>query len=100
MPAYRQAAFLGRAVSSLLAQTVTDWELVVVDDGSPDDTAAALAPFRRDPRLRCLRLPVNRGLGAALNAGLDGSKAPLLAYLPADDRWDPWHLERLCGLAE
>ena len=41
MPTYGQAAFLGRAVASLLAQTLTDWELVVVDDGSPDATAAA-----------------------------------------------------------
>jgi hypothetical protein len=98
-PAYGQAAFLGRAVASLLAQTLTDWELVVVDDGSPDATAAAIAPFQPDPRIRLLRLPANRGLGAALNAGLDASAAPLVAYLPADDRFDPWHLEALCGLA-
>src|SRR5215211_2233007 len=58
------------------------------------------APFRGDPRIRCLRLRANRGLGAALNAGLDASAAPLVAYLPADDRWDPWHLEALCRLAD
>jgi hypothetical protein len=98
-PAYGQAAFLGRAVASLLAQTLTNWELVVVDDGSPDATAAAVAPFQADPRVRLLRLPANRGLGAALNAGLEASGAPLVAYLPADDRWDPWHLEALCSLA-
>src|SRR5215211_6894819 len=100
LPAYQQAAFLGRAVVSLLAQTVADWELVVVNDGSTDGTGAVLEPFRGDPRIRCLRLPANRGLGAALNAGLDASAAPLVAYLPADDRWDPWHLEALCRLAD
>jgi hypothetical protein len=99
MPTYEQAAFLGRAAASLLAQTLTDWELLVVDDGSPDATAAAVEPFQADPRVRYLRLPANQGLGAALNAGLDASAAPLVAYLPSDDRWDPWHLEVLCGLA-
>jgi hypothetical protein len=99
MPNYEQAAFLGRAITSLLAQTLTDWELVVVDDGSPDGTAAAVEPFQADRRVRCLRLPANRGLGAALNAGLDASAAPLVAYLPADDRWDPWHLAALCSVA-
>jgi hypothetical protein len=92
MPTYRQAAFLGRAVGSLLAQTVAGWELVVVDDGSPDDTAAALRPFLHDPRVRYRRLPGNRGLGGALNAGLDLATGRLVAYLPSDDRWDPWHL--------
>ena len=99
MPAYGQASFLGRAVASLLAQTMADWELVVVDDGSPDATAAAVESFLPDPRVRRLRLETNRGLGAALNAGLHASAAPLVAYLPADDRWDAWHLEALCGLA-
>jgi hypothetical protein len=99
MPTYEQAAFLGRAVASVLAQTMTDWELVVVDDGSPDATAAAVEPFQADPRVRLLRLPANQGLGAALNAGLDASTAPVVAYLPSDDRWDPWHLEALYRLA-
>ena len=98
-PTYRQAPFLGRALASLLAQTMADWELVVVDDGSPDDTAAAVEPFLADPRVRHLRLPANRGLGGALNTGLDASAAPLVAYLPSDDRWDPWHLSALCRLA-
>ena len=52
LPAYQQAAFLGRAVVSLLAQTIADWELVVVDDGSTDGTGAALERFLGDPRIR------------------------------------------------
>jgi hypothetical protein len=95
MPAYGQAAFLPRAVGSLLVSTLTDWELVVVDDGSPDDVAGALGPFRPDSRIRLLRLPVNRGLGAALNAGLAAARAPLVAYLPCDDLYDPGHLAAL-----
>ena len=95
-PVFEQAAFLGRAVGSVLAQTVAAWELIVVDDGSErDDPAAALRPFLTDPRIRLHRLETNGGLGAACNAGLDLATSPLIAYLPADDRWDPWHLDLL-----
>ncbi len=86
MPCYAQAAFLPRAVGSLLATTVPGWELLVIDDGSPDDTvpsvARALAPFRADPRVRLHRRPSNGGLGAALNAGLDRAQGPM-GRLPA-----------------
>jgi hypothetical protein len=52
----------GLSLGSLLAST-TDWALVVVDDGSPDDVASALAPFRSDPRIRLVRLPATRASG-------------------------------------
>ena len=97
VPTFEQAAFLGRALSSLQAQTLRDWEAVVVDDGSRDGTAAALAPFLADARIRCLRLERNGGLGRALNLAMEASRAPLLAYLPSDDLYYPGHLQ---GLAE
>jgi glycosyltransferase involved in cell wall biosynthesis len=90
LPLYDQAGWLPRALAGLLAQDLTDWELVVVDDGSP--TAPDLPP---DPRIRLLRSPVNTGLGAACNRGLDAARAPLIAYLPADDAWYPDHLTAL-----
>ncbi|CAA9525897.1 MAG: Beta-1,3-glucosyltransferase [uncultured Solirubrobacteraceae bacterium] len=92
MPAYGQAPFVPRALGGLLAQTEQRWELVVVDDGSPDDVAAALPD---DPRIRVERHAANRGLGVALNTGLDAVRAPLVAYLPCDDLWFPPHLETL-----
>jgi hypothetical protein len=95
MPTYRQAAFVGRAVASLIAQHEDRWELVVVDDGSPDETADALAPFLADPRVRYLRFERNRGLGRALNAGLQAARAALVAYLPSDDVWYANHLSTL-----
>jgi hypothetical protein len=98
MPTFKQARFLRRAVDSLLTQSWTDWELVVVDDGSPDDTQAILAPFLDDPRVRCVRLAANQGLGRALNAGLDTSGGPLIAYLPSDDVWYRDHLASLVDL--
>ena len=95
MPTYLQATFLPRALGGLLAQTFPDWELVIVDDGSPDETGDVAGRFLGDPRVRYHRLPANRGLGAALNAGLALTSAPVVAYLPSDDLYEPGHLEAL-----
>ncbi len=98
MPTFKQARFLRRAIDSLLTQSLTDWELIVVDDGSPDDTQAILAPFLDDPRMRGIRFDANQGLGRALNAGLDASSGPLIAYLPSDDVWYRDHLASMVDL--
>ncbi len=95
MPTYDQAAFVRRAVSSLLAQTYANWQLLVIDDGSPDETAALVEPYLRDPRISLHRLERNEGLGHALNVGLDATDAPLVAYLPSDDVLHADHLRRL-----
>jgi hypothetical protein len=101
MPSFEQAAFIGRALASLQGQTFGDWEALVVDDGSEDDTRAAVAPFLGDARIRYLRLARNEGLGRALNTALDGTVAPLVAYLPSDDVFYPRHLQSLAAaLAE
>jgi hypothetical protein len=89
VPVHDQAAFLPRALGSLLAQDLDRWEAVVVDDGSGDDPLSLLP---RDSRIHGVRLDANAGLGAACNAALDASSAPVLAYLPADDLWDADHL--------
>ena len=95
VPTYDHDAWLPAAIGSLLAQTVTDWECVVVDDGSPGDTAATLGDALSDPRVRLEVLPANGGLGAALNRGLDLTSAPVVAYLPSDDLWFADHLATL-----
>lgn len=100
MPTYGHAAFIRRAIESLLAQTMGDWELLIVDDGSPDDTRAMVAPFLADPRVRYTRLERNGGLGAALNAGTAIARGRYLAYLPSDDLYYPEHLARLVGILE
>lgn len=97
MPSYGQAHFIGRALDSLLAQSCGDWEALIVDDGSPDDTGAAVAPYLADARVRYTRLAANRGLGAALNAALALARAPLVAYLPSDDVYYRDHLRQLAG---
>ena len=90
VPVFDQAAFLPRALGSLLAQDLEQFECVVVDDGSTDGPQVPA-----DARVRLLRHTDNRGLGAALNTGLDATTAPVVAYLPADDAWDPEHLAAL-----
>ena len=93
LPTYQRGELIGRAIRSVLVQTFADFELVVVDDGSTDDTAAAVRQFT-DPRLRYLRFDVNRGAAAARNAGIRQTAAPFLAFQDSDDEWLPHKLER------
>ncbi|MDP9365954.1 MAG: glycosyltransferase [Chloroflexota bacterium] len=95
MPTFKHAPFVPRAIESLLGQTFAAWELIVVDDGSPDETRAAVAPFLDDSRVRYRRLEENRGLGHALNAGLADARADYVAYLPSDDLYHREHLSSL-----
>jgi peptidoglycan/xylan/chitin deacetylase (PgdA/CDA1 family)/SAM-dependent methyltransferase len=98
IPARNAAATLGEALDSLLAQTVTDWEAIIVDDGSSDDTAGvAMAYAARDGRLRLLRAEAGSA-AAARNAGLALARGRHLLFLDADDWVAPTHLERLLGM--
>lgn len=98
MPTYDQGRFLRRALDSLFAQELTEWELIIVDDASPDDTPRVVEPFVGDRRVRYYRLPENVGPGAAFNYGLDRASAPLAAYLPSDDLYYSDHLSSLAAL--
>ena len=95
MPTYKQQHFLCRAIESLRAQTLADWELIVVDDGSPDETSLVIAPYLSDARIHYQRLESNRGLGFALNYAISLAQAPLIAYLPSDDVYYADHLQSL-----
>lgn len=101
MPTYEHATFIRRAINSLRSQTLTDWELIIVDDASPDETQAIVKPYLADPRIHYHRLKHNQGLGAALNWALRLAQAPLIAYLPSDDLYYHDHLASLVAcLAE
>lgn len=95
MPTYKQARFIRRALDSLCAQTLANWELILVNDGSPDETYPAVEPFLDDPRIRYYRFEQNRGLGAALNFGMDHAQGEYIAYLPSDDVYYADHLASL-----
>lgn len=94
IPCHNAAAVIGRALASVQAQSLAEWEAIVVDDGSTDATAQALEPFLIDPRIRLIRLPANTGAGPARNAGLDLARGRWVAFLDADDEWHPEKLAR------
>jgi glycosyltransferase involved in cell wall biosynthesis len=84
MPACNAGKFIGDSIRSALAQDWENFELLVIDDGSTDDTASVVAGFR-DKRIRLVRHEQNRGLVETLNEGLRGARAPLVARQDADD---------------
>ncbi len=88
---YNRAAFLPGALESAFAQTLEPDEILVVDDGSTDDTEAVLAPYR--DRIRYVRQE-NEGRSGARNRAVRETRTPLISFLDSDDRWAPDKLER------
>ena len=95
LPVYNGAATLVRATRSILEQSFDDLELIVIDDGSTDETLERLHSVR-DPRLSVLDLP-HRGVVAAANRGTEVATAPIIARMDADDERDPKRLELQLG---
>jgi glycosyltransferase involved in cell wall biosynthesis len=88
MPVYNVERFVGDAVRSVLAQSFSDFELLIVDDLSPDRSSAICEAFH-DPRIRIIRHRENRGLAGARNTGIRHARGELLAFLDSDDSWAP-----------
>lgn len=91
MPVYNAAPFLREAVDSVLCQTFDDFELLIVDDGSTDETGELLSAYM-DRRMRLVRLEKNSGLVAALNVGVHQARAALIARMDGDDICEPQRL--------
>ncbi|EKS67488.1 MULTISPECIES: glycosyltransferase family 2 protein [Caballeronia] len=93
MPAFNAQAFIGEAIASIRAQTLEDWELIVVDDGSIDQTfAVAQQAAGDDSRVRLIRFGRNEGISAASNAGFDAARGEFIARIDSDDRALPTRL--------
>src|SRR5512135_2445774 len=85
IPCYNQARYLPLSIGSVQAQSRPDWEIVLVNDGSTDDSAAVAAHFT-DPRIRYI-YQNNQGLSAARNTGVRAALGRYLAFLDSDDEW-------------
>jgi glycosyltransferase involved in cell wall biosynthesis len=89
VPTFNRLRYLRPAVDSVLAQSFSDWELIVADDGSQGETASYLAALHEPPRIRVLRLPHTGNPGAVRNAALRAARGDYIAFLDSDDVWLP-----------
>lgn len=94
MPSYNTATYIADSIRSVQAQTYPDWELIIVDDCSTDDTDAVVAPFLADTRIRYLKNPQNCGAAVSRNRALREACGKWIAFLDSDDLWLPEKLEK------
>lgn len=95
LPTFNRAHVVVEAIDSVLTQTFGDFELIVVDDNSTDDSAAVLAEVS-DPRLRVLPNTRTKGVSGARNTGIFAAKGEWLCQIDSDDLWEPRFLEKIC----
>ena len=91
IPLYNKERTIRRTVDSILEQTFDDWRLIIINDGSTDNSLRVVRQVS-DPRIQ-IASQDNRGPGAARNRGIQMADAPYLAFLDADDQWHPWYLQ-------
>ena len=90
MPSFNAGRFIAASIESVISQTIKDWEMIVVDDASTDDTVGIIGRYeRQDRRIRMVSLKTNRGAAYARNLGLDQARGDMLAFIDSDDIWFP-----------
>jgi len=99
IPTYNRQPILLGAIKSVLNQTFQDFEVLVVDDGSSDNTEKIVADIK-DPRVRCLHHRVSKGASAARNTGISAASGKLIAFLDDDDEWHTQKLEKQIPVLE
>lgn len=100
MPSYNTAKFISETITSVLAQTCTNWELIIVDDCSTDDTDAVVRPYLADGRIRYIKNEKNSGAAVSRNRALREAKGKWIAFLDSDDLWLPEKLEKQIAFME
>ena len=99
-PSWNVARLIGATIKSVQAQTLTDWELLVADDCSTDETAAVVEGYAsNDPRIHLIRQPRNGGPALARQAAIGRARGRFVAFLDSDDLWLPAKLERQVAFA-
>ena len=94
-PMYKGAAFVGETIESVLRQTYTDWEMIIVDDCSPDNGAGIqVVKQYKDPRIKLIESKVNKGSSGARNIALHEAQGRYIALLDSDDMWPEDYLEK------
>lgn len=99
IPTYNRAHLIGGAIQSVLDQTYQDFEIIVVDDGSTDNTAEVVKSFN-EQRIKCIRHDKNRGGSAARNTGIKAAKGEYIAFQDSDDEWFIEKLEKQMKIFE
>lgn len=92
VPTFNRADVIGRALRSIIKQTYADYEVIVVDDGSTDDTESAVSAIK-DARIRYIPLSENQGVAHARNIGIQEAAGDFIAFLDSDDEWLPDKLQ-------
>lgn len=94
-PSFNSARFLGQTIESVIAQSFTNWEMIIVDDGSTDDSEAVAKRYAdADPRIVPVSLGRNAGAAVARNAAIEMARGRYIAFLDSDDVWTPDKLEK------
>lgn len=94
-PAYNAEKFIGEAIESVLAQTYENWEMIIVDDCSRDQTVELVESYQqKDERIKLIKLKENGGSAVARNTAMDYAKGTYYAFLDSDDQWLPEKLEK------
>ena len=92
-PSYKSSKFISKTIESVLSQTYTNWEMIIIDDKSPDDSNVLIESYiKRDNRIKLIKLDKNSGPAFARNEGIKESKGRYISFLDADDLWFPHKL--------
>src|SRR5690554_2344188 len=101
MPAYNAEKYIGAAIDSVIAQTYQNWELIVVDDASNDNTASVIEEYtKKDIRVKYHRLHENSGAAIARNTAIELAHGKYMAFLDSDDTWFPEKLSKQISFME
>ena len=94
-PSYNSAAYIAEMIESILAQTYTNWELLITDDCSTDDSVKIIESYAtKDSRIKLFRLASNSGAGIARNKSIEEARGRYIAFCDSDDLWKPQKLEK------